>query len=343
MYNQIDQVECICVIAQLAEDKGWIHDKKTEDTWRFYFALIEWVFNSSYVAFMNVVYKQKRGLPMGSPLSPVIANLFMAGVEHLLFKDARESMFDMSYIKYFRFLDDILMIMEYDVWAKESEPLHPAKLVAEDILRNMSLIANDSNINFESTGEAWRPRESVEYLDLKLTVTKLRRNDFVSIALSVFDKPTNLHIYTDPSTFYPLHYVYGWIQGENIRYIRNSSDEMSYEQQLHKFKQFLFRRKYLETKIDRHLALNVYSDRTALLRGEKPHKDRKEQGKGNSKQDVHVMIENSGSRSIITRAVKTIDNVMAMHPNFGLRFVPTVRKGKSILSVMNQLRNSKQS
>ena len=162
----------------------------------------------------------------------------------------------------------------------------------------------------------------------------------VQFRTSVFDKPTNLHIYTDPSTFYPLHYVYSWIQGENIRYIRNSSDEMSYEQQLHKFRHFLFNRKYLETKINRHLALNTYSDRDALLRGEKPHKDRIGKDKDNVV-NTYIMIDNSGTRSIITKAVKAVDNAVARLPNIGTRFIPTVRRGKSVYSVMNNLRKSK--
>jgi len=50
------------------------------------------------------------------------------------------------------------------------------------------------------------------------------------------------------------------------------------------------------------------------------------------------MIENSGSRNIITKAVKTVNNTVARIPNFGVNFVPTVRRGKSIYSVMNNLR-----
>jgi hypothetical protein len=201
----------------------------------------------------------------------------------------------------------------------------------------MSECGSLSNINFEQTGKAWRIAEYVEYLDLKITVKKRFGEPTAYLSVSVFDKPTNLHIYTDPSTFFPLHYIYSWIQGENIRYIRNSSEEMSYEEQLHKFKRFLFRRKYLETKIDRHIGLNYYSDRDALLRGDKPHKDRLGKGK-DTKVNTYIMIENSGSRNIITNAVKAVDKVVSRIPNFGTRFVPTIKRGKSIYSVMNQLR-----
>jgi hypothetical protein len=84
-------------------------------------------------------------------------------------------------------------------------------------------------INFEPTGEAWKIGESVEYLDLKIKIGR-GPDGLDKLKLSIFDKPTNLHIYTDPSTFFPIHYVYNWIQGENIRFIRNSSDELSYEE-----------------------------------------------------------------------------------------------------------------
>src|SRR5437763_8341302 len=208
MYNQIDQEECLILIISLAQAKGWWNDEN-EKEWLFRLDLIRWVFNTSYVAFKVETYKQKRGLPMGSPLSPVLANLFMAALEDATFKAAADSAMDLSYVKYYRYLDDILMIQEYDVHADLSEPLHPAKLVAEDILRNMSLLASESNINFEPTGEAWRPKEHVEYLDLKIMVSVNRLNKLFMLTTSVFDKPSNLHIYSDPSTFYPLHYIYG--------------------------------------------------------------------------------------------------------------------------------------
>ncbi|GBC01169.1 hypothetical protein RclHR1_40930002 [Rhizophagus clarus] len=96
---------------------------------------------------------------------------------------------------------------------------------------------------------------------------------------SVFDKPINLHIYTDLATWYPISYVYNWIQGKNIRYIRNSSSPQVYRESLDLFKKFLFRRNFLNRKIEAQLQLNSWADRQALLRGEKPHKDRKGKGK----------------------------------------------------------------
>jgi hypothetical protein len=146
----------------------------------------------------------------------------------------------------------------------------------------------------------------------------------------------------DPSTWYPMHYVYNWIQGENIRYIRNSSDKEVYNDALAQFKEFLYRRNFCENKVLRQLQLNDYNDRMALLRGEKPHQDRKDKGKMvDKRQDSYILIDNSGSRGIITSAVKQIDYIAReFNPTIGIHFLPVVKRGKSILTVVNKMRKN---
>jgi hypothetical protein len=86
--------------------------------------------------------------------------------------------------------------------------------------------------------------------------------------------------------------------------------------------------------------LNSWADRQALLRGEKPHKERRGLGKGkDTRQDAFILIDNSGCRDIITSAVKSVDNIAKnFEPELGLHFLPVVKKGKNILSVVNTLR-----
>jgi hypothetical protein len=341
MYNQIDQLEAVAMLHWLAEEQGWLTDE-TADKWAFILDLIKWVYSTSYVSFKDDIFKQKRGLPMGSPLSPALANLTMAAFEWAMFCHCKAINQDVSYLTYHRFLDDILITAEYDVRANPDEFVHHGHHMATLLLSIISKeYAVESVINFDQTGQAWRQGECVEYLDLKITIGR-DVEGFDKLKLSVFDKPTNLHIYTDPSTFFPLHYVYNWIQGENIRFIRNSSDIESYEAQLRRFKSFLFRRSYLKEKIEEQLSLNWYDDRSALLKGDKPHKDRKGKNLDNNRQNVHVLIENSGARNVITHAVKTVDNVNRAFTNSNLRFLPTIKRGKSILSSLNKLRKEKQ-
>jgi hypothetical protein len=343
MYNQIDQTESIEFIEQLATDQGWI-TKNNNKVWRFIFELIQWVYDTAYVTHKGQYYKQKRGLPMGSPLSPPVANLYMAALE----TKATATFISCGYkayssdVIYRRYLDDILVICRSD--SVRIDDSNGCSILDEDALALITFILQSavrSNINLDLTGEAWRDGESIEYLDLRLRI--LNRNSKKWVKTEVFDKPTNLHIYTDPSTWYPMHYVYNWIQGENIRFIRNSSDPQSYNDTLTNFKMFLFKRNFCEIKIARQLQLNDWDDRAALLRGEKPHQKRKQdKGKGKIRQVTYIPVDNSGCRDIITSSVKMVDNISGMfEPQLGLSFLPVVKKGKSILSVMTSARKFK--
>jgi hypothetical protein len=95
MYNSINQRDCLIALEELALVKGWWNTSMVSDKmmWEKTLMLIEWVFNTSLVGFGGCVYKQKRGLPMDSPLSPVLANLYMAYLEYkvmngMLYEDA---------------------------------------------------------------------------------------------------------------------------------------------------------------------------------------------------------------------------------------------------------------
>ncbi|CAG8776349.1 10340_t:CDS:1, partial [Rhizophagus irregularis] len=167
---------------------------------------------------------------------------------------------------------------------------------------------SDDSVTFERTRTAHNPGQYVEYLDLKLEIAldnRMERNKV--LRLSVYDKPTNLHIYTDPSTFYPFHYVYNWIQGENIRLIRNSSSPAAYERSLYDFKKFLLRRKYSQDLIERFCSLNYYGNRNELLVGAKPHKTRKN-ARDELGNNSYIAVRNSGSRPLLTSAIHIVDS-----------------------------------
>jgi hypothetical protein len=339
MYNQIDQEESLLFLKDLARSQGWV-TKQNKKHWNFILNLIKWVYDCSFVTYCGEYYQQVRGLPMGSPLSPVMANLYMAALE-VKATQAVSSYYTAhgSQLIYRRYLDDVLMIVCSDtVRIDDSEGCTPLEEDASVLLIEVMRAAVKSSITFDYTGQAWRNGESIEFLDLRLLV--YNRNGKKWIGTSVFDKPTNLHIYTDPSTWYPISYVYNWIQGENIRFIRNSSTIEVYNDSLTLFRDFLYRRNFMDRKIQSQLQLNSWADRQALLRGEKPHKQRRGLGIGkDTRQDAFILIDNSGCRDIITSAVKSVDNIAKnFEPELGLHFLPVVKKGKNILSVVNTLR-----
>src|SRR5262249_6795753 len=95
------------------------------------------------------------------------------------------------------------------------------------------------------------------------------------------------------------------------------------------------------SKIFAQVNLNSYEDRIKLLRGEKPHQERKK-GKGKElSHDSYIFVDNSGCREIITKAVKSIDYLSRNYDKTNLSFTPVVKKGKTIMTVMNKLRNVK--
>jgi len=335
MYNSISQMSCLEAIQKLAKTKGWWKTYAQGVFWTKIITICHWVFATSYVGYDGKAFKQLKGLPMGSPLSPVLANLYMASLEE-------DVMWNSLYqdIIYLRYLDDVLMMcIDDSIEVSDYTGAHPAIDIMETLVEAIS-IQSRLDINFEATGSASNPGESVEFLDLELGIVEKRKRNGRTVQvinLRVFDKPTNLHIYTDPSTFYPFHYVYNWIQGENIRLIRNSSTDEAYDSALYRFKQFLFRRNYCESLVDKFVALNSFDDRAALLQGEKPHQNKDGLGK-DVKSNRYVIIRNEGSRLILTRGISILNNLLAAVNETHDRLIPVVSKGRSIISVMNKTR-----
>jgi len=70
---------------------------------------IEFVLSSTYFTFMNKIYKQIFGTPMGSPLSPIVADLVMRDLEEQVLNSL-----DVRPALYFRYVDDIILAVPHD-------------------------------------------------------------------------------------------------------------------------------------------------------------------------------------------------------------------------------------
>ena len=76
-----------------------------------------------FYSFNNVIYKQSFGTPMGSPLSPVIADLVMRRLQTVSLMSL-----DLDVVLYFRYVDDICTVVvssKIDLLLEQFNLFHP--------------------------------------------------------------------------------------------------------------------------------------------------------------------------------------------------------------------------
>ncbi|XP_025261928.1 uncharacterized protein LOC112637139 [Camponotus floridanus] len=74
-----------------------------------FLSAVRFVLNSTFFTFNNIIYKQTFGTPMGSPLSPIIADIVLQDLEEKALNILR-----FTPRLYFRYVDDILMTVPSD-------------------------------------------------------------------------------------------------------------------------------------------------------------------------------------------------------------------------------------
>jgi retron-type reverse transcriptase len=72
--------------------------------------LLRFTLSNSYFNYNNETYKQIHGCAMGSPVSPIVANLCMEEIEELAFNQT-----DTPPKKWFRFVDDVFSIIKLGI------------------------------------------------------------------------------------------------------------------------------------------------------------------------------------------------------------------------------------
>jgi hypothetical protein len=88
--------------------------------------LISHCLNNTYFTYKNTIYKQIRGTPMGSSLSPGVANLFMSDLEERLLQNAR-----LKPAVWLRYMDDTFVVWkhgreELDSFLNYLNTIHPS-------------------------------------------------------------------------------------------------------------------------------------------------------------------------------------------------------------------------
>ena len=130
-------------------------------------SLLEFCLRSTYFTFKGRFYEQQECAAMGSPISPIVANLYMEDLETKAIQSAQNPP---SFWR--RFVDDTLTIM------KSSQ--------VESFLKHLNSI--DHHIQFSK--EDSRPDGSMPFLDILITP----REDG-SLSTTIYRKPTHTDLY----------------------------------------------------------------------------------------------------------------------------------------------------
>lgn len=205
--------------------------------------LLELVLNNNIFTFNNKIYRQKVGVPMGGAASAELADLRM----YEIFENILHNFDNRNCIKLCRrFRDDGFLVMQTSL---------------EEIHRFFE-IANQAHQHLKFTYEI--SEQSITFLDV--TVYKGQRFQSENILdINTFIKPTETFQYLDRSSAHPPTVFKGFIKGEIIRYIRNTSDEANLNKIIQQFKGHLLNRNYTSEEIDTAIHEALSFNREELL------------------------------------------------------------------------------
>ena len=160
-------------------------------------ALLELCTKEMHFSFNDKIYRQVNGVAMGSPLGPVIANIFMVELERRLIP----TMYDKISL-WFRYVDDTFTFI------KRGE--------VDNIIRILNSFHESINFTFEKETD-----ESISFLDVNV----MKRTDG-SFDTDIHRKKTDTNVYLNWESFAPRAWKVGTLKGLLRRaFIICSTDE----------------------------------------------------------------------------------------------------------------------
>ena len=185
----------------LKEDSGL--QSKTSMSTQHIMDLLEFCLRSTYFTFRGKFCEQIEGAAMGSPISPIVANLFMESFE---IRALQSSLNPPSLWK--RFVDDTFVIMK--------------KAHREEFWAHLNSV--DKNIQF--TAEEPGPEGSLPFLDILITPDNEGR-----LNTTVYRKPTHTDQYLHWDSLHPISLKYSVVETLHHRARTICSNKQSLQQE----------------------------------------------------------------------------------------------------------------
>ena len=268
--------------------------------------LLEFLCSTTYFSFNDKIYEQKFGTAMGSPVSPILANLFM---EHLETKAIATCPNECKPSFWKRYVDDALCAIKNGK--------------REQLTQHLNTVDSTGSIQFTYEDEVDR---SLPYLDVNIT-----RHENGKLSTKVYRKATHTDQYLQFTSAHPLHQKLGV-----IRSLLDRKDSVI-TSEVEKTKED----KHLETV----LQANGYQKWTInMAKRQKSESEKRKDGKKNKSKDNNqnntrrklvVLPYVQGLSERIAKIYKNHDITTCMKPNSTLRQALVHPKDK-----VQKLRNS---
>lgn len=190
----------------------------------------------NYFQFNNQYYRQKEGLAMGSPLSPLMADIFMDNFEN------KYLIHDRNILYYYRYVDDILICWtgtnrQLDLFLNKINNIHPK------IKFKLELEQNNS-INF-----------------LDLTITKVQgKHEF-----QIFRKPTHTDTVIHASSCHPWQHKMAAFNSYVHRLLTIPLSQINYKKELNILYHIAIANGYKRCIIDNLIKNKINKIITSLL------------------------------------------------------------------------------
>ncbi len=144
--------------------------------------MVNFLIDNSFIKVGKYIFKQIRGIPMGTSCSPFLANLYLYAREfNFLDRLTKENIHEARKFKYmFRYIDDLLCLNNNNLLSKYIKEIYPAELILNQTNKN------DKSCNFLDI--------SMEIKHRKInTVLYDKRDDYKFNIVSFPQMSSNIH------------------------------------------------------------------------------------------------------------------------------------------------------
>ena len=189
-------------------------------------ALLDLVLRINDITFEGQIWRIRKGLPTGSPVSVVLANLYLVEFDATL-------RLTPGLCGYKRYIDDLLLLLSRDCVSSCIERLH----------------SFHPNIRVKVSAQGMR---DIPFLDLQLSI-----DAEANISHIIFTKPQNLFHFVPFTSCHPAFVFRGVVQGEYQRYTRRCSSQTAAAHHVQLLRQRLLRRGYPHSVVYKHTIRQV--------------------------------------------------------------------------------------